>query len=264
MTQWLLEQKLVALNTVYKKAPQKQVTYRTPKGVEKQLDYILTDKNHYCWSRDAEANDMIHMRSDHRCVMRRFVIPAKAKKKTWLNETTPKTERKARCKEHVEEVQETQDEHGFEARYIDLEQEVKSAEPAEANKSSKRRKDAAAAKAAAATAAAISDAKKEAAADDETKKVEKEAEAAKATAETSTKEDEDKDKEVLAFIHERRTIQKEEKERIREASKKIKKCIREKRGRQDQKTSWKNSKERRTHRMSNQQKNEFSSRRSRT
>ena len=80
MMQWLLEKKLVALNTMYKKIPQKQVTYHTPKGVEKQLDYILTDKKHYCWSRDAEANDMIRMGSDHRCVMAKFEIPMKAKK----------------------------------------------------------------------------------------------------------------------------------------------------------------------------------------
>ena len=88
MTQWLLEQKLIALNTMYKKLPRKQATYRTPKGVEKQLDYILVDKKHYCWSTDAEANDMIHMGSDHRCVMARFVIPAKTKKKPLHSETT--------------------------------------------------------------------------------------------------------------------------------------------------------------------------------
>ena len=90
MTQWLLEQKLIALNTMCKKLPRKQATYRTPKGVEKQLDCILVDKKHCCWSRDAEANDMIHMGSDHRCVMATFVIPAKAKKKPLHSETTPK------------------------------------------------------------------------------------------------------------------------------------------------------------------------------
>ena len=31
MTQWLLEKSLVALNTMYKKIPQKQVTYHTRK-----------------------------------------------------------------------------------------------------------------------------------------------------------------------------------------------------------------------------------------
>ena len=75
LTQWLLENKLVALNTMYRKLRQKQVTYHTPKRVEKQLDYILTDKKHYSGSRDAEANDTIHMGSDHRCVMAKFVIP---------------------------------------------------------------------------------------------------------------------------------------------------------------------------------------------
>ena len=63
MTQWLLEKNLIALNTMYKKMEQKQVTYHTPKGVKKQLYYILTDRKHYNWSKDAEANDMIHMGS---------------------------------------------------------------------------------------------------------------------------------------------------------------------------------------------------------
>ena len=75
MTQWLIENSLVALNAMYKKTPQKQVTYLTPKKVEKQLDYILTDRKHYSWSRDAEANDTIHIESDHRCVMAKFEIP---------------------------------------------------------------------------------------------------------------------------------------------------------------------------------------------
>ena len=44
MKQWLLEHNLVALNTMYKKLPYKQVTYHAPKGGKKQLDYILTEK----------------------------------------------------------------------------------------------------------------------------------------------------------------------------------------------------------------------------
>ena len=66
---------------MYKKLPQKQMTYHTPKGATKQLDYILTDSKHYCWSKDAEANDTIDMGSDHRCVMAKFEI-RKAKKET--------------------------------------------------------------------------------------------------------------------------------------------------------------------------------------
>ena len=77
MTQWLLENKLVALNTMYKKVPQKQVTYRSPKNDEKQLDYILLDRKHQSWSRDAESTDILHMGSDHRCVMAKFEIAAK-------------------------------------------------------------------------------------------------------------------------------------------------------------------------------------------
>ena len=40
----------------------------------------MTDRKHYCWIKDAEANDMIHMGSDHRCVMAKFEIPKKNEK----------------------------------------------------------------------------------------------------------------------------------------------------------------------------------------
>ena len=46
MKQWLMLQKFVALSTMYRETLEKQVTYRTPKGVEKQLDYILVDRKH--------------------------------------------------------------------------------------------------------------------------------------------------------------------------------------------------------------------------
>ena len=48
----------------------------TPKGTEKQIDYILIKRRHLKYSKDAEANGMIHMGSDHRCVMATFVINA--------------------------------------------------------------------------------------------------------------------------------------------------------------------------------------------
>ena len=47
LTQWVLENNLFVLNTMYKKLPQKQVTHHTPKLAENQLDYILTDKKHH-------------------------------------------------------------------------------------------------------------------------------------------------------------------------------------------------------------------------
>ena len=62
------------------KTPEKQATYRTPNGAMKQMDYILVDKKRICCSRDAEANDMIHIGSDHRSVMARFVIKAPNKR----------------------------------------------------------------------------------------------------------------------------------------------------------------------------------------
>ena len=44
------------------------------------MDYTLVDKKHIHCSRDAEANDMIHMCSDHRSVMAQFFIAAPQKK----------------------------------------------------------------------------------------------------------------------------------------------------------------------------------------
>ena len=41
---------------------------------KKQVDYILTKRRYLRNVMDAEANDMIHMGSDHRCVMATFLI----------------------------------------------------------------------------------------------------------------------------------------------------------------------------------------------
>ena len=73
-------QNLCAVNTMYRKTLEKQATYRTPNGARKQLDYILIDKKHISCSTDAEANDMMHMGSDHRSVMARLVCNAPSKK----------------------------------------------------------------------------------------------------------------------------------------------------------------------------------------
>ena len=99
---------------MYSKTLEKQVTYKTPKGVEKQLDYMLVDKN-------TEANDMIHMGSDHRSVMAQFVITAST------NEVSPKM--------HIEKKKTTTAADGrmrpekatnmFEERYVELESKIK-------------------------------------------------------------------------------------------------------------------------------------------
>ena len=59
---------------MYRKTPQKQTTFRSPKGDEKQIDYISTKRRYLRYNKDAEANDMIHTGSDHRCVMATFTI----------------------------------------------------------------------------------------------------------------------------------------------------------------------------------------------
>ena len=45
-----------------------------PKGIEKQIEYIIIKRKHLKFNKDAEANDMIHMGSDHRCVIATFTI----------------------------------------------------------------------------------------------------------------------------------------------------------------------------------------------
>ena len=116
LTQWLLENSLVALNTMYKKIQKKQVTYLTPKNGEKQLDYILTDRKHYSWSKDAEANDTVHMGSDHRCVIAKFEIPKERGKPR--HSKAPMTEREGDISDDEQQQ-----------KYKDLEQQVKDAEP---------------------------------------------------------------------------------------------------------------------------------------
>ena len=69
-----------ALNTMFRKTPQKQTSFVSPKGKEKQIDYILTTRRYLRNVKDAEANDMIHMGSDHRCVMATFLINTPEKK----------------------------------------------------------------------------------------------------------------------------------------------------------------------------------------
>ena len=125
MTQWLLQSKMVALNTMFKKRPEKQVTYHTSKEVQKQLDYILSDRKHYKWSRDAEASDTIHTGSDHRCVVARFEIPKDKEKGKPRKIKAPATE------QHSEKCEDEKQQ-----KYLDLEQRVKEAEPRQVTKES--------------------------------------------------------------------------------------------------------------------------------
>ena len=72
MKHWLMLQGYTALNTTYGKTLQKQTTFISPKGNEKQIDNILTKRRYLRNNKDAEANDMIG--SDHRFVMATFTI----------------------------------------------------------------------------------------------------------------------------------------------------------------------------------------------
>ena len=74
LKRWLMLKDYSALNTMFRKTPQKQTSFVSPKGKEKQIDYILTKRRYLRNVKDAEANDMIHMGSDHKCIMATFLI----------------------------------------------------------------------------------------------------------------------------------------------------------------------------------------------
>ena len=56
----------------------KHLRNKRPSDLQKvtrnKIDYILTKRRYLRYNKDAEANDMVHMRSDHRCVMATFTI----------------------------------------------------------------------------------------------------------------------------------------------------------------------------------------------
>ena len=75
MKQWLMIQNYVALNTTFMKGSDMQAAFRSASGKDKQLDCVLIDKRSRRYCTDAEANDMIHLRSDHRSVIAPFRFP---------------------------------------------------------------------------------------------------------------------------------------------------------------------------------------------
>ena len=108
-----------ALNTMFRKTPQKQTSFVSPKGKEKQIDYILTKRRYLRNVKDAEANDMIHMGSDHRCVMATLLINMPEKKinvrrGNTKHETTVYTEHKEKARKNNIEMSE------LEKRYQDV------------------------------------------------------------------------------------------------------------------------------------------------
>ena len=261
MKQWLLENKLVAVNTIYRKSPQKQVTYCSPKKETKQLDYILVDKKHVTWSRDAESTDILHMGSDHRCVMAKFEITTKEKKGKTRHPKAP-------VKEHRNNIKE----EGKQLEYLEIEQEVKESEIKKTSKDNeegeatnayaeamkeRRTTDAEEKKTDVASAAGTRSDKKRAEATDGGAAIEEMSEAADASAahaaaalgdcietwhaeaadgpEAREVEDtNDEDRKIRALIQKRKNTAKNEKEKIREISKEIKKRIRDNKRRKRQ------------------------------
>ena len=122
MKQWLMIQNYVALNTTFKRVPEKQATFRSASVKHKQLDYVvLIDKRSRRYCTDAEANDMIHLESDHRSVAR-FRFP-RFKKIGGLNneQTSSQTQR---CKRQSAPMETREDPteriHEIERRYDEL------------------------------------------------------------------------------------------------------------------------------------------------
>ena len=118
-------QNFTALNTMHRKTPGKQTTYRSPKGTEKQIDFILIKRRHLKYSKDAEANDMIHIGSDHRCVMATLVINTPKKNGSHdadkdKHKRTKKSIRTQTGKKDGETESST-----FEKRYQELEETIK-------------------------------------------------------------------------------------------------------------------------------------------
>ena len=179
-----MAQKLIALNTMYKKASQNQATYRTPTGVEKQLDYILEDRKHYRWCRDAQANHMIHMGNDHSSVMTRCEIPVKTKRKPIHSEVTSRrVDERTRHESQVQNAMKSAAAHGSEKRYHDLEKRSDSVDDTAAVNEESTKKAAVAGDASKNTTAAVADVKRRI---------------------------EEKEEEILVLIRERRSFKKEE------------------------------------------------------
>ena len=79
MKRWLMLQGYTPLNTMYRKTPQKHIHVSKKK---RKIDYILTKRRYLRHAKDAEANDTIHMGSDHRCVMAIFTITSRIQEST--------------------------------------------------------------------------------------------------------------------------------------------------------------------------------------
>ena len=109
---------LYAQHDVQKNAAETDVL-RLSEREGKQIDYILTKRRYLRNVKDAEANDMIHMGSDHRCVMATLLINMPEKK---INVRRGNTKHETTvCAEHEEKAKKNNIEMSeLEKRYQDI------------------------------------------------------------------------------------------------------------------------------------------------
>ena len=75
-------QKFVALNTLYRKIHEKTSYIQNPERCRQAVEsHLGKQEKHLKCSRDAEANDMINLGSDHRSVVTQLVIPEPTKER---------------------------------------------------------------------------------------------------------------------------------------------------------------------------------------
>ena len=124
MKQWSMIQNFVALNTTFKKVPEKQAKFRSASGKDKQLDYVLIDKRSRRYCTDAEAIDMIQLGSDHRSVTAHFRFPCGKQKGGLNNEDRGKHRNKnTRCKRQATSM-ETSEDHESTERIHEIESKI--------------------------------------------------------------------------------------------------------------------------------------------
>ena len=128
MKQWLMIQNFTAPNTTYrKKTHEKQASSTTPKGTEKQLDYILVDRKHVYCSRDAVANDLIHIgKRPQKCygTHRDYSTKKEVSQKTHKQPRRKSKQQRAQRAKMMKKKR-SDEANKFEERYAELERRIK-------------------------------------------------------------------------------------------------------------------------------------------
>ena len=184
-----MAQKLVALNTMYKKAS-KSDHIQNSKRSRKAAELHSGEQGSITAGVETQKPTTRSPWAVVSSVVARFVIPVRTVSKPMYNEATRKElMKRAKYETRVKEAMRSTTENRFETRNQDLEKKVEEAEPAASNEASKVKSEAAAAR----TAEAIEGRIKEAAASEGNKWTAAEAAGAGG-------KNEDKDEEIRALI----------------------------------------------------------------